>query len=201
MKRLVGLFLLGFLGVNIFAQGSMNVCEYVDLGLSVKWATCNVGATYPEESGDWFAWGEIHPKTLYSEHNSVTYKKRIADIKGDYKYDAAYAKWGERWRMPTKAEFEELINMCRWEWTKKSNVYGYNVVGPNGNNIFLPAAGYRERDELNYWGEVGTYWTSSPFENHLGALMAAELYFDDENRLYLNNHFRYSGRSIRAVID
>ena len=88
--------------------------EYVDLGLSVMWATCNVGANSPEECGGYYAWGETKTKNVYSFENSKTYDKKIADFSGDAQYDAATANWGGLWRMPTKAEADELLR-CKWE--------------------------------------------------------------------------------------
>ncbi len=78
--------------------------EYVDLGLSVKWATCNVGATKPEEYGNYYAWGETATKSEYTEDNSLTYGKQMRDISGNAQYDAATANWGGTWRMPTNDE-------------------------------------------------------------------------------------------------
>ena len=115
--------------------------EYVDLGLSVKWATCNVGASKPEEYGDYFAWGETSTKEEYTEENSLTYGKKMSDIAGNAQYDAARANWGGSWRMPTEYEWQELIDKCKWEWGKVTGVKVNKVTGPNGNSIFLPAAG------------------------------------------------------------
>ncbi len=116
--------------------------EWVDLGLpsGLKWATCNVGATNPEDFGDYFAWGEITTKSTYTESNSSTYGKTIGDISGNATYDAARANWGETWRMPTSTEIDELINNCIWEWTIQNGINGYKVIGPNGNSIFFPTA-------------------------------------------------------------
>ena len=80
--------------------------EYVDLGLSVKWATCNVGASSPEDTGYDFAWGETKPKATYTESNSVTYgNSSIGNIAGDARYDAARANWGGSWRLPRKRRY------------------------------------------------------------------------------------------------
>ena len=136
--------------------------EYVDLGLSVKWATCNVGATSPEDYGHYFAWGETSPKDEYTEDNCSTYGKEMSDIAGDAQYDAATANWGGDWRMPTKEEMRELLNNCIWIWTTQNGVNGYNVKGPNGNSIFLPAAGERDGSSLYDAGSGGSYWSSTP---------------------------------------
>lgn len=142
-------------------QNTHNGYAYVDLGLSVKWATYNVGANTPEEYGDYFAWGETTTKSTYTEGAYVANTKNYKDIKGT-SLDVARVKWGGNWRMPTKTEFEELLNGCIWEWTTQNGVNGYVVTGPNGNNIFLPAAGNRSEDVLYYNGSFGFYWSSTP---------------------------------------
>lgn len=149
-----------------------NKYESVDLGLSVKWATCNVGAESPEEYGDYFAWGEIFPKSEYTIENSLTYDKTIdKNISGDPAYDAATANWGGCWRMPTDEEMQELINNCKWEWITVNEVYGYKVTSKkNGNSIFLPAAGACEDALLYFNAERGYYWSSSPYGNGTGGV-------------------------------
>ena len=96
--------------------------EYVDLGLpsGLKWATCNVGATTPEEYGNYYAWGETKPKTEYTEENSATFGVELLDINSNPTYDVARANWGSTWRMPTMTEMDELIDNCTWKWTTKS---------------------------------------------------------------------------------
>lgn len=145
-----------------YARTHINGHEYVDLGLSVKWATCNVGASKPEGYGNYYAWGETSTKSKYSESNSKTYRKQMSDIKGNSQYDAARANWGGTWRLPTRAELEELKNKCTWTWTAQNGVKGYKVTGPNGNSIFLPAAGYRSGSSLDNAGLNGYYWSSTP---------------------------------------
>lgn len=129
--------------------------EAVDLGLSVKWANMNVGASKPEDYGDSFAWGETVPKSTYdwstykwcngSENTMTKYctdsSYGTVDNKTSLELsdDAANANWGGTWRMPTSAEFSELKTKCTWSWTTQNSVRGYLVTGPNGNSIFLPA--------------------------------------------------------------
>ncbi len=150
-------------------HGRINGHEYVDLGLSVKWATCNVGASTPEEYGDYFAWGETETKSKYTAENSVTYKKRFGDISGDSRYDAARRNWGGCWRMPTKAECQELVDNCTCTWTTQGGHKGYKVTSKkNGNSIFLPAAGYRDGSSLYRQGEWGGCWSSTPHESDTG---------------------------------
>ena len=179
-------------------SGTINGHEYVDLGLSVKWATCNVGANKPEDYGDYFAWGETSTKSSYTSDNSKTYGKRMNDIRGNSQYDAARANWGGTWRLPTKAELEELKNKCTWRWTTQNGVKGYKITGPNGNSIFLPAAGYRFGSSLNGAGERGRYWSSTPDES--GSDSACGLYFSSGSQS-VDWGFRDYGRSVRPVSD
>lgn len=150
----------------------------VDLGLSVFWATCNIGASMPEEYGDYYAWGEIETKTEYS---MSTYKWWKASSKAYTKYveypqfgvvdnktvldledDIAHTKLGGSWRMPIKAEWEELYSKCNWEWTTRNGVNGHLVTSKiNGASIFLPAAGYWNGPEPSNLGTICSYWSSS----------------------------------------
>ena len=159
------------------ATGTINGHGYVDLGLpsGLKWATCNVGATTPEGYGNYYAWGEITTKTSYDDSNSVTCWQQISDFSGNAQYDAARANWGSTWRRPTKTEMEELVNNCTWTWTTQSGVNGYRVTGPNGNSIFLPAAGYCYGSSRYYVGEGCYYWSSTPLESYTYG--AYSLYF------------------------
>ena len=159
-------------------DGTLNGHAYVDLGLSVKWATCNVGASFPGHDGDYYAWGETETKITY---DWGTYKWCKGSRKTITKYctsssydtvdnktvldpedDVAHVKWGGNWRMPTDAELTELREECTWTWTIEGAKYGYNVTSKkNGNYIFLPAAGYRV-DGTDYGvGSSGNYWSSS----------------------------------------
>ncbi len=137
--------------------------EVVDLGLSVYWASCNLGASKPEEYGDYYAWGETAPKNRYEEDNYTYYNSSTteyidigSEISGT-EYDAAHVNLGGDWRMPTKAEAQELIDKCTWEWVQVNDVNGYKVTGPSGKTIFLPAAGYKDyilssnKKQLLYW--------------------------------------------------
>ena len=175
-----------------------SVYEAIDLGLpsGVKWATCNVGASNPEEYGGYYAWGEIEEKDSYTEDNSFTYGKYYGDISGNPEYDVACAKWGGAWRMPTAAEQQELLENCTWRWTAQNGINGYKVIAPNGNSIFLPASGYRNGTKIDGEGELGYYWSGSVNEgNNYGAY-----YLDfnsGSNGLY--SFFRNYGFSVRPV--
>ena len=173
---------------------------YVDLGLpsGLKWATCNVGASSPEEYGDYFAWGETKTKPTYTEKNSTSWHKSWGDIGGNYSRDAATARWGDGWRMPTETEFQELLDNCTWEWITLNGNNGCKVTGPNGNSIFLPAAGWRQGADEGYVGSSGLYWSSTPYESSTG--LACSLYFR-EDRHFVNSAHRYDGRSVRPVLE
>lgn len=140
--------------------------DAVDLGLpsGLLWATCNVGATRPDEYGDYFGWGEIRTKDEYHSMNSMTWDRQIGEISRDSKYDAARSNLGGSWRIPTMAEMTELLSSCDWTWVSRDGITGYTVTGPNGNQIFLPAAGYRYGTSLLYAGSDGDYWTATPNE-------------------------------------
>lgn len=177
-----------------------NSREWVDLALpsGLKWATCNLGATTPEEYGDYFAWGETEPKSGYTADNSATYKKAIGDISGDLRYDAARKNWGNSWRIPTEAEFSELISNCTWTWTTQNNVNGYRVTGVNGNSIFLPAASCCVGSSLSSRGEYGNYWASTPERRDSEDAYCLSFYCSYH---LLEWTFRYLGQTVRPVCE
>ena len=180
-------------------DGFVNDHGYVDLGLSVKWATCNVGASSPSDYGDYYAWGETSTKSSYDQDNSKTYVKSMSNIGGNSSYDVARYRWGGSWRLPTKAEFQELIDKCTWTWTTQGGHNGYKVTSKtNGKSIFLPAAGWRLGASPYRVGERGYYWSSTPNENTTDD--AYSLYFNS-SRLYTNWDSRYYGDSVRPVVE
>ena len=189
--------------------GTLNGYGYVDLGLSVKWATCNVGTNVPEEYGGYYAWGETSTKSDYSSSNCPTNGLSISDLQSQgyidsegnltEQYDAATANWGGDWRMPTKAEQEELLNNCTWTWITQNGVNGHNVEGPNGNSIFLPAAGFREGSSLLSAEIIGLYWSSTLNDGYYDD-EAFYLYFDSINR-NMDYYLRLNGRSVRPVLE
>lgn len=151
--------------------------DYVDLGLSVNWATCNVGAMKPFNAGALYAWGETSTKSTYSEDNCLTYEKELSDISGASKYDVARLDWGGTWRTPTKYEMLELLEECEWIWTYIDNHKGgYIVTGPNGNRIFLPEIHPMMDSEGNQY-RMGEYWTSTPLSGWASNTEAANLFF------------------------
>ncbi len=176
--------------------GKINGHKYVDLGLSVKWAACNVGASSPSDYGDYYAWGETQTKSEYREENSRTYGKVVGDIAGDPSYDAARANWGGTWRMPTKEETDELAGKCKWTWTERGGYWGYKVRGPSGGSIFLPAAGYRVGTSLRDTDEIGYYWSATPNEGDTGR---ACLIFNDGSFDRGDWGLRQDGLSVRPV--
>lgn len=163
--------------VNYDPDGEIAGYGYVDLGLpsGLKWATCNVGATKPEEYGNYYAWGETATKSEYTADNSLTYGLGISELQTQGiidgnsnlmpQHDAARANWGGSWRMPTRDEQKELLNNCTWEWTTQNGVNGCKVTGTNGNSIFLPTAGFRDGSSLGIAGEGGYYWSATPDYN------------------------------------
>jgi hypothetical protein len=205
--------------ITLYAQWKLlSDYTWIDLGLpsGTMWATMNVGATSPEDYGDYFAWGETQPKANYSwstykwcNGSSTTQTKYctssaygIVDNKTtlDLADDAANANWGGSWRMPTKAEQDELrnTNYTTWTWTTQNGVNGYKVTSKtNGNSIFLPAAGYRYDSYLYYPGSRGYYWSSSL--NTYYSDNAYNLYFNSGN-VYSSNGYRSYGRSVRPVL-
>ena len=205
MKRLYLFFIM-----CVFVQVS-NSQQAVDLGLSVKWATCNVGASSPEDYGDYYAWGETETKSYYDwstykwcKGSEYTLTKYCTDSDYDTvdnktvlepEDDVAHVTWGGSWRMPTLAQCEELIDYCTTSWTSVNGVWGTKVVGPNGNSIFLPAAGCRWYDILNDAGSNGYYWSGTLRDgNDSGAY-----YLNAVGGLGWNYYSRGSGRSVRPV--
>ena len=190
--------------------------EAVDLGLSVKWATFNVGATKPEEYGDYFAWGETEPKDYYSWSNykyvdyeiltkyntNPKYFKKVYNRWRELEFcdDAAHANWGEGWRMPTKEEWEELISFCDWSWHWYDDYAGFEIRSQiNGNAIFLPIDLYP-----CLVGELyGQYWSSSLYEYDSDYRRAWNVilpeHFQDNNRPRLDGKERAEGFPVRPV--
>ena len=192
--------------------------EYVDLGLSVKWAKWNVGANCETDYGDYFAWGETTPKEDYSwgTYKWGKYNESAAPDFGMTKYnatdgitclqpedDAATANWGDDWRAPTIDECKELLNNCDWTWTTKkdgkgNDVNGYTVTSKeNGNSIFVPATGFYSGAKLNFAGEFGNYWSSSL--NASSPDRACDFSFGPRAHTWDYN-YRFFGHSVRPVL-
>lgn len=193
-------------------NGEENGYAYVDLGLSVKWATCNVGATKPEEYGKYFAWGEIVSKEYYDwstykwcNGSQTTLTKYCIDA--DYGQidnkttlepsdDVATAQWGGSWRMPNVEEMNELCEKCTWRWTTENGVQGYIVTSKNGNSIFLPAAGSMYNTSLIDLNKSGEYWTSTLYPT---ITFGAYLLKFHSTSVFTRGTHRSTGPAIRAV--
>ncbi len=186
----------------------------VDLGLpsGTLWADRNIGANSPEGYGDYFAWGETRPKSVY-DWSTYKYCNGSSDTMTKYctnsSYgivdnktvleaadDAATANWGKFWRMPTHAEQEELNSKCTWTWTTRNGVKGYKVIGPNGNRIFLPAAGFCSDNSVYSPDSYGHYWSASLNESY--PYLAWGMYFLSVNH-YSDYYSRCRGHGVRAV--
>ena len=219
---------VGTLSWNVVSSGDVahndHYHHYVDLGLpsGTLWATHNVGADTLYNFGDYFSWGEIKTKDSYRSVDCSTNGQYLGDISGDTTYDAATAKWGDEWRMPTYDEQQELFNCIKEPLkmpTPDGYVNGYKFTGPNGNYIFLPAAGYRDSDvyvdslgvvqpvpeggfyRVNEWGH---YWNSTPLPQQASWTWwsARALYFDKgwASEGYIYTASRHYGCSIRPVL-
>ena len=193
---------------NVMVNGH----EAVDLGLSVKWATCNIGSNAPEESGEFYAWGEIKERSNFDWH---TYKWCNGSSESMTKYcssgafgkvddktvldpedDVAHVKWGGKWRIPTCEEMKELVNECTWEWITYEGVEGYHVTGPNGNSIFFPAVGYLRGTNFIYRGSYGLYWSATLTEESSYAYI---LFCGDNDIDCTGGWLRRCGLPIRPV--
>ena len=208
-------------GTDIFRKGTnfkIKEGDWVDLGLpsGTIWATRNIGASAPEGYGSYFAWGETSPKGTY---NWNTYKWCYYDSngrlcfskysRGDYggtvdnkteldpSDDAATANWGAGARMPSLEQIQELVNNCSWQWTQRNGVYGQQGTGPNGNTIFLPAAGFRCYESLYSAGSYGYFWSRTL--NSSDSRDAYNLYFYSNGVYWYYGSYRINGLSVRAV--
>lgn len=170
----------------------------VDLGLSVKWSDVNVGASAAHECGGYYAWGELYPdKDEYNASNYVGALSHGVTAIAGTDYDVAATLWGNGWRMPSKADFEELIAKCNWEWTTVGEMNGYRVTGPNGNSIFLPATGDRAYNFFEKVGRVGRYWSTDLDAAHSNEAM--RLWISDGYHYVHLSSYIYEAGSIRPV--
>lgn len=204
--------------VFVTEEPKMNLLEgqkYIDLGLpsGTLWATCNIGASSPEQHGWYFSWGETSVKSYYSRDNySLFSVDKTRDLRNDE--DVALQTMGGNWRMPTENEFRELMEQCQWSWEKYRNTQGCRVTGPNGKSIFFPAASFKD----DYWDArvdtaiYGSYWGRTfnriaegeiPCATELtfGIIQSSDLGWNERNFYYEfgPTGYCYCGRSIRPV--
>lgn len=196
MKRYVLLALILGLLSSVHAQ------NFVDLGLSVNWASQNLGASSPSQPGSLFSWGEIASKgnfTMgnyrYKDPENEEWAVDIGSNISGTEYDAATSQ-DPNWRMPTQDEFLELCEKCSWKWIDDNQSKGYKVVGPNGNHIFLPVGGqdFSGKADKN----TGSYW-SGTLSQGLGRT-SISFTFNSE-RYYTNGSYKYVGKLIRPVVE
>ncbi len=190
------------------ADGFINGHGYVDLGLpsGLKWATCNIGASVPEEYGNYYAWGETTTKKKYSEENCTVYSKDttwlkqsgIIDDSGNLtpQYDAANVNWGGSWRMPTRIEYEELMNCCRWGWKTLNGVDGVIFTGKNDKSIFIPLGGCVDESSVDFTGDDCMMWTATVDKTDPEAATGLCIGKDWHN---INWFDRFLGLTIRPV--
>lgn len=196
--------------VREMISSTHNGHDCIDLGLpsGTLWATCNVGASSPEEYGDYFAWGETKPKEIYDRGNYFDsndgcrtfnkYNNHGGKDELDASDDAATFKWGDGWCMPNNDQWEELLDKCTWTRTQKNGIDGYEVKSKtNDRSLFLPAAGYRDDGDLYGTGSHGYYWSRSL--GYDDSDFAYYLYFASDIVHWQGDSWRCHGFSVRPV--
>ncbi len=198
---------------DIILSGNDAVLSEIDLGLSVKWANMNLGAEKPEGFGNYYVLGDVQP------YDSIPNTIELPDNWNEWhdslgvvlpKYDAASYSTDNKWRIPTVEEWEELVEKCKWNWVSYKGVEGYHIEGPNGNSIFLPAAG----DTQSKYGDefIGAYRSSYVFDggatynvhfkepgNETNPAIASVDYLDGEGNVYFDYYGCHVPISIRPV--
>ena len=184
--------------------------ELVDLGLSVKWANKNLGAKTTERPGYFLSWGEQEPKIDYLFDRYEFYDRSISSYRSigndisATQYDAAYSQLGDKYRMPTQAEMQELLDRCTITNESLNGVDGFRVTGPNGNSIFMPASGYKYIEDVLYTSDktqnkkCGFYWTSTAY-NSSSPVYAYSLIMGTDGSRSVTRFGRASGLVIRPV--
>jgi len=190
-------------------DGHLNGHGYVDLGLpsKTKWATCNVGANFPEDYGYYLAWGETEQKNGYRFNDSPLYGVNIDDISNSENYDVAKIKWGNGWSIPTKKQWDELIRFCKIKIIKKNGVNGVLLVGRNGKSVFFPSGGRKTDSILQFEGCEGYYWSSNADYTYRGnSAYASDGYstkfhttITSAGMAFLESEWRGDGNNIRPV--
>lgn len=193
--------------------------QIVDLGLSSRWSSCNLGANSPEELGDYYAWGEIEPKRCFDRDNYRWFSQDLSTKYGmigdsarlntnilsqlDIRDDAAHLLLGGSWRLPNLKDIRELYDKCEWTWCKMNGINGCiitsKVDGHTDCSIFLPAAGCICQSKKINLGFMGYYWSSAIYmDNSRNAIITT---FDSHRRYKYIPNPRYMGLSIRPVCD
>lgn len=174
-----------------------NICRAIDLGLpsGTLWGDRNLGAESSTDFGDLFAWGEIETKEDYSPYTYVEQLKPNGKLVGA-KRDAATAALGDEWAMPSEKQYQELITECQWNWVMRDGHNGYEIIGKNGNKLFLPASGWSCDTSFQYRNQYGYYWTSERSSN---IRYARSLQFPKNGKGIVGNGILHYGRSIRAI--
>ncbi len=192
--------------VSFVKQDVVTPGALIDLGLSVKWSSCNVGASCPEDYGCYYVWGETEEKSVYDwntykyyDSSSGTCINIGSEISGT-NYDVAHVKWGGSWRMPTSVEVEVLVEKCTWTAFTLNGVYGSKVTGPNGNSLFLPAAGSRDGAGVYNSGSYGIYWSGTLDSSEPNLYFAYGLYCFGIYAYWYGSPC-YVGFSVRPVSD
>lgn len=199
------LFLFIITIININAQDlcpDNNHPHAIDLGIGVKFACCNVGASAPWEYGNYYAWGEIEKKQHYVQDTYNYFRKpnkyiNIGKDIANTKYDVAHVKWGGNWRMPRLEEILALLKYCKSRWCCMKGVYGRIFQSSNGNCIFIPAAGAQASGGMSL-KETGNYWTATQYDDHED--MATYFWFSKEHVTWRYYCSRYCGYSVRPVM-
>lgn len=215
-------------GPYVDGSGTVAGHEALDLGTGILWATTNIGAENPQDYGTYFSWGEVAKKETYTWANykwsdgfvpqtTKDYEElkmtkyclfKVYGTKDDKKVlepadDAAAQIWKNGWRMPTKAEVEDLLAKCEWEWSRVDGLYGYKISSKKtGKSIFLPAAGMIAADGSHNSAFMCNYWTSSLHDQNEQYYAYSFVYLNDdkdENSRYISHTYRYLGMTIRPV--
>lgn len=183
--------------------------QAVDLGLSVKWAICNVGSSKPEEFGNYYSWGETEVKDYfdvneYEYYRNGEYQGIGNDISGSL-LDVAHVKWGGHWRMPTQAECEELVSNCTTKSETINGVFGCRFISKiNNNSIFLPAAGSYFNDINHMGNSEGAYWCSTIEYGDYDSANCLNFYSINNLQVYASTEVicaRFNGLTVRPVLD
>ena len=216
MKHLsfIAFAVLAIISANVSAQKAVNL----GLPSGTLWADRNVGASSPSDYGGYYAWGETSTKRDYSwdtyqyfhdqdgngvphDSNWNTQANELTNIGSNIsgsRYDVARQAWGGGWKLPTKAQWDELINRCTWTWTTEGGHSGYKVTGPNGNSIFLPAADYRFGTWSSGVGSYGFYWSSALNESDTSGAWCLDFSSGGREMGYSGH---YVGRTVRPVTE